>query len=82
MAESRRTTRSKRVGLWLGAILSLPASGYFTTSFVFYAWLNAAEPERWPPERAAPWAYGSILLAVLSLVVFIWCVAKLIRSRA
>jgi len=74
-------TRTRKIGLWLGAISGLPAAGYFAMSFVFYAWLNAAEPERWPAERAAPWAYGSLILAVLCFVVFVWCAVKLIRAR-
>jgi len=49
-------------------------------SFVFYAWLNAAEPERWPAEKAAVWAYSSLAFAIIFLAVFIYCVVSLIKE--
>ena len=45
-----------------------------------YVWLNAAQPERWPPERAAPWAYSALALAVMFLGLFIYCVVTLVRE--
>ena len=65
---------------WAGAALSLPASIYAGMSFIFYAWLNAADPERWPAEKAAIWAYSSLAIAILFLGVFIFCVVSLIRA--
>jgi hypothetical protein len=53
-------TRAQKVGCWLGAVVSLVAAGYFGTSVVFYAWLSAAEPDRWPSDRAAIYDFGSI----------------------
>jgi len=65
---------------WVGALLSLSASLYAGMSFVFYAWLNAAEPERWPAEKAAVWAYSSLAFAIIFLAVFIYCVVSLIKE--
>jgi amino acid transporter len=66
--------------LWTGAMLSLPAAFYAGASFVFYAWLNAAEPEHWPPERAAPWAYGSLIVAIGLIVLFVFCAIRLAKK--
>jgi len=47
---------------------------------VFYAWLDAAEPERWPVDRAALRSYGALALTVLFLGLFIYCVVSLIND--
>ena len=65
---------------WIGAALSLPASLYAGTSFIFYAWLNAAEPERWPAEKAEIWAYSALALSVLLFAVFVYCLVSLIKE--
>ena len=65
---------------WVGLVLSLLAAIYTGTGFFFYAWLNAAEPERWPAEKASIWAYSSLALAVVSLVVFVFCVTSLSKE--
>ena len=49
--------------LWLGLILSFPASGYAGLCVVFYSWLNAANPERWPAAKGGLWAGVSLLFA-------------------
>ncbi|MGE5242516.1 MAG: hypothetical protein ACM3NI_12800 [Bacteroidota bacterium] len=46
----------------------------------FYAWLSAAAPERWPPERAALWAYSALALACLFFGFFVYCVVSLIKE--
>ena len=56
----------------LGAVLALLGCLYAIGSAIFYAWLNAAEPERWPADRAAPWAYGSLAIAALLLAACVW----------
>ena len=71
--------RSPRLYLLIGAVVALGAALYAGTSVVFYAWLNAANPESWPRERAALWAYGSLAMTVIAVVAFIWCVAALVR---
>ena len=71
-------SKKAKIMRWAGAALSLPMFIYAGMSFVFYAWLNAADPERWPAEKAAVWAYSSLAMAVLFLGVFIFCVASLI----
>ena len=73
-------TKQKKILLWIGLVLSLPISGYAGTSFIFYAWLSAAEPERWPPERAGLWAGVAVIIAVLFIALFIYCVVSLIKE--
>jgi uncharacterized BrkB/YihY/UPF0761 family membrane protein len=70
----------RKIGFWIGAVLSLLASLYAGVSVFFYVWLNAADPDRWPPERAAPWAYGSLAVAIVMLVLFVFCILKLARK--
>ena len=59
---------------------TLAAGGYAAMSFVFYAWLSAAAPDRWPPERAALWAYSSLALAALFLALFVYCIVSLVKD--
>jgi hypothetical protein len=66
--------------MWLGLVLSLPASGYAGVNFIFYSWLNAAEPERWPSERAGVWAFSALALAILFFSLFVYCLVSLIRD--
>ena len=61
-------------------MLSILASGYAAMSFIYYSWLNAADPENWPAERVAVWAYSSLGLSVIFFGVFIYCVVKLFRA--
>jgi hypothetical protein len=73
-------TKRRKIATWVALVLSLPAAGYAGTSVVFYAWLSAAAPDRWPPERAALWAYSSLALGVLFLGLFIYCVVSLVKD--
>ena len=73
-------SKKAKIIRWAGAALSLPASIYAGMSFIFYAWLNAADPERWPSEKAALWAYASLAIAIVFLVLFIFCAASLIKD--
>ena len=73
-------SKRRKIFIWLALVASLPATGYAGMSFIFYAWLSAAEPERWPPERAALWAYSALALAVVFLGVLIYCVVSLIKE--
>jgi hypothetical protein len=73
-------SKRRRILLWLGLVLSVPAGGYAGLCVGFYAWLSAAEPERWPSARAAVWAYSSLGFAVLFLALFIYCLVALIRE--
>jgi len=61
-------------------MLSLPASGYAGLSVVFYAWLNAAEPERWPSAKAGLWAYTALTSAVLFFGLFVYCLTSLVKE--
>jgi hypothetical protein len=73
-------SKPSKLFLWLGLVLSLPASGYAAGSFIFYAWINAAEPERWSPERAEVWAFGALAFAILFFGLFVYCLVTLIRD--
>lgn len=73
-------TKRKRFLLWLGLITSVPATGYAGMSVIFYAWLNAANPERWPSERASLWSGGALVLTILFLILFIYCLVTLIKD--
>ena len=66
--------------LWVSLVLSLPVAFYAGTGFIYYAWRNTADPQNWPAERAAPWAYGHLVLAVLFLGLFVYSVFSLIRA--
>ena len=66
--------------LWAGLILSVPAGGYAAVSVVFYAWLSAASPDRWPPDRAGLWVAVALFFAVLFFVLFVYCLVSLIRD--
>jgi hypothetical protein len=73
-------TKWKKKFMWFGLVVSLPVVGYMGLGFIFYSWLNAAVPERWSVEKAATWAYGSLILAVLFLILFIYCLVSLIKE--
>jgi len=73
-------TRRRKLFLWTGLALSIPAAGYAALSFVFYSWLSAAEPERWPPGRAGVWAGGAAILALAFLALFIYCLVSLVKE--
>jgi hypothetical protein len=75
-----RIVNHKSIFRWIGVLIGLPASIYFFMCVIFYAWLNAANPERWPSERAGIWAGGSLVLALLFLAYFIWSLVGFIRS--
>ena len=73
-------TKRRKILLWFGLVLSIPATYYAGSSVVFYAWLNAAEPERWPADRAALWSYSALAITVLLLGLFIYCVVSLVKE--
>lgn len=73
-------TRRRKIATWVALVLSLPAGGYAGTCVIFYSWLNAAEPERWPAERAAVWVYSALALTVFFLAVFVYCVVSLVKD--
>ncbi len=66
--------------LWVGLILSIPATGYAGISVVFYSWLNAANPERWTAAKAGLWAGGALFLTVLFLALFVYCGRALVKG--
>jgi heme/copper-type cytochrome/quinol oxidase subunit 2 len=73
-------TKRRKIILWIGLVLSLPATYYAAVSVVFYAWLSAAEPDRWPPERAGVWVAVTLAATILFLGCFIYCLVSLIKE--
>jgi hypothetical protein len=73
-------TKQRKLFLWVALVLSVPAGGYAFLSFIFYSWLSAAEPERWPPERAGLWAGGAAIFALLFFILFVYCLVSLIKA--
>tara|TARA_A200000113_G_scaffold146059_1_gene131401 strand:- start:132 stop:395 length:264 start_codon:yes stop_codon:yes gene_type:complete len=73
--------KNKKKWLWSGLILSPFIVFYAGSSVIFYAWLNAAEPERWPNTKAAIWAGGSLTIALFFCGLFVYCLISLIRGR-
>ena len=73
-------TKRKKILLWVGLVVSIPVTGYAGVSVIFYAWLSAANPERWSPERAGLWSGGALVLTVLFLSLFVYCLVSLIRN--
>jgi TRAP-type C4-dicarboxylate transport system permease small subunit len=73
-------TKQRKFVLWVCLLLSVPASLYGGMNFIYYSWQTAAVPSLWPPERAAPLAYSFLALAVLSVGVFVYSVAMLIKA--
>ena len=59
---------------------SLPATCYAGVSVIFYSWLSAAEPERWPTERASLWAGGALIITIVFIGLFIYCLVSLIKE--
>jgi hypothetical protein len=71
-------TKRRKILLWAGLCLSLPAAAYSALSFIFYAWLEASR--QWPTEKAAVWAFGAMALAVVFIGIFIYCLVALIKE--
>ena len=72
--------RRRKIFLWPGMVLSLLATGYGGTSFIFYAWLSAAAPDRWPPDRAAVWTFSALVLTILFFGLFVYCAVALVKE--
>lgn len=71
-------TKRRKILLWVGLCLSLPAAAYAALSFTFYAWMEASR--QWPTERASIWAFGAIALAIVFATILIYCLVALIRE--
>jgi hypothetical protein len=71
--------KSKGALLWIGLLLSSAAAFYAGVSFFFYAWMSAAAPDRWPPDRAGAWAGAAAILCLVFLAFSVYCVVALVR---
>jgi hypothetical protein len=74
-------TRRRKIATWVSLVLSVPAAGYAATSVIFYAWLSAAEPQRWPPDRAAVWVYGALGVTIAFVAIFAYCLVTLVKDQ-
>jgi hypothetical protein len=73
-------TKRRKLFLWIGLVLSVPATGYAGVCVIFYSWLNAAEPEWWPVDKAAVWAGSALVLTILFFALFVYCLVSLIKE--
>jgi len=73
-------TKRRKILLWFGLVLSVPATGYAAISVIFYSWLSAAEPERWPADKAAVWAGSALAVTIIFFGLFIYCLVSLISN--
>jgi hypothetical protein len=71
-------TRRRKLILWLGLCLSLPATAYAALGVVYFVWLESLM--QWPAHSAAVVAFALLALAVLCAGVFIYCLASLIKA--
>ena len=79
-AVRRRMSRRRKVTLWLGLCLSLPAAAYASLGFVYFVWLEGMK--QWPTGQANLMALGALAFAVTCGGVFIYCLVSLIREAA
>ena len=71
-------TKRRKIVLWVGLCVSLPAAAYAALSFIFYAWMEASR--QWPTEKASVWALGAVVLAVVFGGIFVYCLVTLIKE--
>ena len=71
--------KHKKPIVWVAFVLSVPATFNTGMSVIFYSWLNATKPVRWPTEKTAVWACGSLILAIKLFSVFVYCVVSLAK---
>ena len=73
-------TKRKKIILWLLMLSSLPATYYAGVSVIYYSWLSASNPERRPAERAGLWSGSALILTILFIAIFIYCLVSLIKE--
>jgi len=70
---------AKQSLLWVFCALSALTALYAAASMAVYSWLE--EVGRWPADMAARWTGAHLLLLLIAVVVFIYCVANIIALR-
>ena len=73
-------TKRRKVLLWIGVVISIPATGYAGISVIFYFCLNAANPDKWPAAKAGLWAGSALFLTVIFFGLFVYCVRALVKE--
>lgn len=71
----------RKILLWIGMISSVPLGCYSFLCAIFYAWRNAADPVNWPSDKAAVWCGGSLILTLIFIFAFIYCMISLIKHE-
>jgi len=71
-------TKTKKIILWFGLILSVPAGGYSGVSIIFYSWLQASQ--QWPTFKSAIWVIGSVILTGFFIYLFFHCLFALTKE--
>jgi len=72
--------KTKAITLYIvGVVISAALSFYAFWSAVFYAWMNANGS--WSAEKAAPWAYGSLILCGVFFALFVYFIIKIVKLR-
>lgn len=73
------TKTNKIILYFIGTLISGGLSFYAFMSAVFYSWMNANGS--WTAEKAAPWAYSSLVLSVIFFIVFVYFIVKIVKTR-
>jgi len=74
-------TKKVKIFRWICVLGALPAAYYALSASIFYAWLNAYDPEKYPAEEVAFQAYSYFALTVTLVILFLYCVISLIKER-
>ena len=71
-------TKKKKILLWFGLILSVPAGGYSALSVIFYSWLQASQ--QWSTLKASIWVVGSVIFTGFFVYLFFHCLFALTKE--
>ena len=74
------SSRSRTWVYSLGIGAFLLATYLAGTKFIYYVWLNAYDPEKYPAEVVEGPAYIALAIAILFFCMFIFCIYKLVKN--
>lgn len=72
-------TITKAVFYFLGVVTCAVLSFYAFWSAIYYAWMNANGS--WTADKAAPWTFGSLTIAIVFFILFIYFIVKMVKLR-
>jgi hypothetical protein len=70
----------KKLTYWAGVFFSPFAMCFTGANFIYYAWLDMANPERHAAEKVEHIAYTYFGLTVLIFFVLVYCIYKLVKG--